>query len=154
MDKDKILAVKWAARLGRALQDTPAGKMAADAKDPAKFHRSLLGRARPGTAKKRVRDWELFSRWLTWAKGHAWPEEVGDLIGHLASRVSEGCLASFPVEFKSAVVWMEARAGYPTSQNLGGHEIFKKFIDRAAVEVERITLYRLWHVARRHVGWA
>ena len=92
---DLALVDKWGARLGKVLQGTPSATLASEAADPHAFFLSLVGKARPATIKKRVRDWELFCRWLAWTEGRSWPTCIGDAMGYLNARLSEGCPASF-----------------------------------------------------------
>ena len=130
---DLALSAKWGQRLGQALQGTPAGEMADDASDPSAFFVALIGKARPSTVKKRVRDWELFVRWLAWTEGRSWPTAVGDALGYLNFRLAEGCPVSFPASFWAALRWVESRSGHPTSECFGRHLMLKLCIERAIV---------------------
>ena len=130
---DLALASKWGQRLGQALHGTPAADMARDAGDSASFFLSLVGKARPSTVKKRVRDWELFVRWLAWTEGRSWPTAVGDALGYLNFRLAEGCPVSFPAAFWAAIRWVESRSGHPASECFGRHMMLKLCIERAVV---------------------
>ena len=130
---DLALASKWGQRLGQALHGTPAADMARDAGDSASFFLSLVGKARPSTVKKRVRDWELFVRWLAWTEGRSWPTAVGDALGYLNFRLAEGCPVTFPAAFWAAIRWVESRSGHPASECFGRHMMLKLCIERAVV---------------------
>ncbi len=78
---DHKLMTKWGLRLGLALKGTPADELAAESIDPQAFILGLVGKARPATVKKRVRDWKLFARWLAWTECRSWPTGLGDVLG-------------------------------------------------------------------------
>jgi hypothetical protein len=130
---DLALTNKWGGRLGLALQGTPAADLAEDSGDAFAFFVSLIGKARPSTVKKRVRDWELFVRWLSWTEGSLWPSSVKDAIGYLNYRLAEGCPVSFPASFWAAMRWVESRSGLPPSECYGRHSMLKLGIERAVV---------------------
>ena len=83
--------------------------------------------------KKRVRDWELFVRWLSWTEGSSWPSAVGDVLGYLNFRLAEGCPVSFPATLWAAIRWVESRSGHPASECFGRHLMLKLCIERAVV---------------------
>ena len=128
---------KWSGRLAAVLEkgSTPAWRQAGTADDPAAAVAGLVGRARPSTVKKRVRDWEVFARWLQWNRCRGWPASSTDLVDYLAARMAEGCPPSFPEAFKSAVLWVEARSGHDPGMTYGRDEFFRKNVDRASVVV-------------------
>ena len=130
---DRALTSKWGQRLGQALQGTPAADLADESGDSSSFYVSLVGKARPSTVKKRVRDWELFARWLSWTEGRSWPAAVGDAIGYLNFRLAEGCPVSFPSALWAAIRWVESRSGHPASDCFGRHMMLKLCIERAVV---------------------
>ena len=130
---DLALTSKWGQRLGQALWGTPAADMADESGDAASFFVSLVGKARPSTVKKRVRDWELFVRWLSWTEGRSWPSAVGDVLGYLNFRLAEGCPVSFPAALWAAIRWVESRSGHPASDCFGRHLMLKLCVERAIV---------------------
>ena len=134
-DADRILMAKWCARLSAILEkgDTPSWRQARNAADPASAIAGFVGKARPTTVKKRVRDWEVMTRWLQWFRGRQWPACSTDLVDYLAARVAQGCPPSFPESLRSAVLWVEARTGHKIENTFGREEFFKKNVDRAAV---------------------
>jgi hypothetical protein len=97
----------------------------------------MVGKARPATVKKRVRTWELFSRWLMWRRGRVWPSSAVDLVDYIHEKVAEGCFASFPEVFRAAVSWMESRSGLPDGQRFSQDGFFRRNVDRALVVAVR-----------------
>ena len=132
---------KWSQRFATILQtaQVPSWDVAQEAEDPSASIMGMVGKARPATIKKRVRTWELFSRWLMWRRGRAWPSSSVDLVDYIHETVAEGCFASFPEVFRAAVSWMEARSGLPEGQRFSQDDFFKKNVDRALVVAVRGT---------------
>ena len=107
--------------------------MAQASSDPAAAIAGLVGKARPATVAKRVRCWEIFSRWLSLYRGYVWPSGPVDIVDYLAARVAEGCPPSLPESLRSAVLWVEARSGFGPDECFGKHEFVRKNVDRADV---------------------
>jgi hypothetical protein len=131
-EADLALMSKWSGRLAVLLRmgGTPAWRQAQAAADPAAASAGLVGKARPSTVKKRVRDWEVFARRLLWYRWRRWPVASIDLVDYLAARMPEGCPPSFPEALRSTVIWVEARSGYVGEETYGREEFFKKNVDR------------------------
>jgi hypothetical protein len=58
---------------------------------------------------------------------------MGDAMGYLNARLSEGCPASFPGAFMAAVRWVEARSGLPSADCVGQSPLLKLCAERAIV---------------------
>ncbi len=73
---------KWCGRLASVLEkgDAPSWYQAESAADPVAAIAGLVGKARPTTVKKQVRDWEVMARWLQWFRGRQWPASSTDLV--------------------------------------------------------------------------
>ena len=136
---DKAELEKWSQRLAIILRtaQVPSWDDAREAEDPAASLMGMVGKARPATVKKRVRTWELFSRWLMWRRGRAWPSSAVDLVDCIHEKVAEGCFASFPEVYRAAVSWMESRSGLPDGQRFSQDGFFKRNVDRALVVTVR-----------------
>ena len=72
----------------------------------------LLGGARIGTLKKRVRMAEKMMRWLSVTKGCAWPRSPADALDYLYSGIAEYPRVTFPRELSAMLSWFEARLGF------------------------------------------
>ena len=81
---DDALMKRWGSRLGAILKNgcAPAWLLAQSSSDPAAALAGLVGRARPSTVAKRVRGWEVFSRWLLWNRGYSWPSSPVDIVDY------------------------------------------------------------------------
>jgi hypothetical protein len=134
-EADRLLMKKWGSRLAAIMKGgtTPSWHLSAAASDPQAAMAGLVGKSRPATLAKRVRAWEIFSKWLMGDRGRSWPVGPVDLVDYLAARVAEGCPPSLPEGFRSAVLWIEARSGLAPDEMYGRSEFFRKNVDRADV---------------------
>jgi hypothetical protein len=134
-EADRLLMKKWGSRLAAIMKGgtTPSWQQSSAASDPPAAMAGLVGKSRPATLAKRVRAWEIFSKWLMGNRGRSWPDSPVDLVDYLAARVAEGCPPSFPEGFRSAVLWVEARSGLADDEKYGRSEFFRKNVDRADV---------------------
>ena len=137
--RDSMEKGKWAARFAQLLADAaaPSYLAAQAADDPAAALQDLVGAARGGTVRLRVRSWESFSRWLRWNRSRAWPSGVGDVLDYLRYLEGEGCAVSVPRRFGSALRWFEERAGVEwAGEGLHGHPLVKRCLESM---VERLS---------------
>ena len=95
----------------------------------------LVGRARPGTVRLRVRSWEAFGRWLEISRGRAWPKDARDLIDYVKDMVALPAPRSFPVQFGGAVTWFMSRTGQEDWETISGDVVFRRALDWAEVEL-------------------
>ena len=134
---DEKEMARWSGRAVSLLEacEAPSWLMACQAVNPAAAFRGLLGSARPATIRLRVRAWEAFVRWLRWRKNACWPKAPLDIIDYIAERMDDCPVASFPRAFGAALVWFEARAGWPAKDRLGGNEQVRRYLEKAGAEV-------------------
>lgn len=66
--------------------------------------RFLVGSARPGTVRLRVRTWEPFAWWFWLKKGKNWPQNPMDIVESVQERVFEAAPASWPMCFVACLV--------------------------------------------------
>ena len=82
VEQDAKAYSKWAHRFIEVLRfaEVPARYEAEGAGEPEKLLAGLLGKARTGTIRVRVRAWEALARWLAFRRGYTWPQKPRDLV--------------------------------------------------------------------------
>ena len=129
---------RWSKRFVMLLKDggAPALEDARATADPDRYLLGLLGAARAGTIRARVRVWERLCRWLVLQRGVAWPTSPAHVVEYLWSQLAEAPSPTFPHSLLSAVSWVECRAGGDPGARISTDEGLKKSITQATAEAE------------------
>eukprot|EP00974_Lingulodinium_polyedra_P003435 324806-Lingulodinium_polyedra.AAC.1 len=72
---------------------------------------ALVGKARAGTIRNRVRAWESFTRWMRCRYSQEWPDNKYVVMEYIRSQVDVPAPATFPARFGATLRWVTARAG-------------------------------------------
>ena len=136
-EQDRVLRDRWNERLGAALVrvNAPTVQDCLGRGDLKQTVEMLVGRARPGTVRLRVRSWEAFGRWLEIGRGRTWPADARDLTDYVKDMVSLPAPRSFPAQFGGAVAWFMSRTGRGDWEDLSGDYVFRRALDWAEVEL-------------------
>ena len=132
---------KWLERLESLIQESPGQHkdMLSQAADAKAALRSILGGARLGTLRLRIRAWEEFRGWLLVRFGRPWPQEMVEVLDFVHEQVALPCSASCPLKFGATLNWVEARCGIWLEQRLGRLEMVKLTLDRAKVDLKDVA---------------
>ena len=115
---------------------TPTAQLVQGAKNPDQMLLGVLGTARVGTVRARLRDWGRLVRWLV-AHGYpCWPTSAKQIVEYLHDGVAEGFPKSFPRNTLAAVHWMETRSGLGSSVHLAGEDLLKKTAGWAETQLD------------------
>ena len=92
----------------------------------------MIGLARPGIVRSRLRKWERLANYLAARRaGAPWPRSEVEMVDYLHMRVAAGAPMSFPRDFHAAVYWMERRAGFPAEENYGNTDALRNTVEWA-----------------------
>ena len=110
---------------------------AAQSDRPMRFLSGVIGRARPGTVRARLREWERFVKYVqTRRSGRHWALAETELIDYVLFRTSAGAPPSFPRAFLAAVHWMERRAGFSETENFGQCDALGRTVEWATGQLD------------------
>ena len=136
-EQDSKERARWARRAIALLElgEVPALAEARRASDPQEALLGLLGGARAGTLRVRVRPWEGFVRWLQWRRARAWPQDIVDAIDYVSERMQDAPTGTFPTLFKSSLAWFEGRSGISVDDRLSSSDQLRLYLEKAAADV-------------------
>jgi hypothetical protein len=129
---------RWVGRFVEILRvaQTPAIELAESSAEPDRFLASMVGSARAGTIKIRVRTWEKYTRWLQHRHRRAWPIEVTDIVEYVWFFMAESPSTSFPRVFGATLAWMELRSGIAEENRFGNVDLIKRVLEKATASIE------------------
>ena len=135
--QDQVQRDRWNARLGDVLvgAGAPSVRDNEGSEDLKTTVQALVGRARPGTVRLRVRSWEGFTRWLVMSKGRMWLASARDIIDCVKDMVGLPAPASFPAQFGGAISWIMSRSGFDDVDDIISDPMLRNALQWAEAEL-------------------
>ena len=123
--------------------DTPSSRAAALTANPRRTLADLIGKLRPSTAAKYLRQWQRFREWSLTVKGVAWPVEVSVLVDYVHVLADEPCSPTQPQVWFQAVAWMYRVGGFVGPESPTNNALLIRAVERLTVSLGanlRVTL--------------
>ena len=136
--RDDLELARWTRRFVCILKEasSPSWEEAQQAENPEAALKDLVGAARPGTVRLRVRAWEMYTRWLRWNRDKGWPEAPVDVVDYVHHLRDLPCSPSAPKLFGAALRWFEERAAQEWwGQGLYNHPLVVRSLERLTLAV-------------------